>query len=79
MDRDKTILKAVPLLIGIGFLLSACAADPGYDPTAYRYDYDYPLYGSPDYDYWGGCGDWHRRWDHGHEGHGFDGHGHDYH
>jgi hypothetical protein len=72
MNRGKTMLKAIPLLIGMGLLLSACAADPGYDASAFVDEYDYPAYGSLEYDYWGGWGggDWHHRWNHGHDDHG---------
>jgi hypothetical protein len=80
MNRGKMTLKAIPLLIGIGIVLSACAADSGYDASAY--DYNYPIYGYLDFDYWGGCCDrdrheFHDRDDHGfgeHGGHGFGGH-----
>ena len=83
MNRGRIMTKAIPLLIGIGLFLSACAAEPGYYGAS-PYAYDDPIYGLPTYEYdsWGG---WHHGWDHGpgdhgHEapggwGHGFAGHG----
>jgi hypothetical protein len=80
MTQGKSFWKAMPLLIGGAVLLSACAADPGYNSSAVAYgyptyvypEYEYPSYGFFDFDYWGG-GDWHRHWDrddHGwHDGH----------
>jgi hypothetical protein len=78
----KTVTTTTPLLIGVGLFLSACAADPGYDPPTYAYGYSYPypypVDGSLYFDY-GGWGGWHHGWDHGHWdhagwGHGFAGH-----
>jgi len=74
MNRGRIVTMAIPLLIGIGLFLSACAVESDYDASAYAYDY--APYGSLDFDYGGDWGDWHRGWDH---GHGFDGggdHGH---
>jgi hypothetical protein len=31
------VTTTTPLLIGVGLFLSACAADPGYDPPTYAY------------------------------------------
>ena len=73
MNRVRIITRAIPLLIGIGLSLSACAVQPG----GYVYDGypDYPVYGSFDFDY-GGWGGWHHGWDHSHWDHGgFGGHG----
>ena len=78
MIRGKMATKAMPLLIGIGFLLSACAESADYRAPAYAYGE--PAYSSLDYG-WGG---WHHGWDHGHwdgrgefhdEAHGGFGHG----
>jgi len=74
-------MKSLFLLIGLGFLLSACAVEPAYGPPpVYGYDYPDPVYGFYD----GGWGGWHHGWDHGHGfrahgapghfGHGFGGH-----
>jgi len=66
MSRSRTVKKALPLLIGVGLLMSACAAEPG-DP-GYAYD---PYYASLDYDYGGGwAGGWHHGWGPGHGDHG---------
>jgi hypothetical protein len=72
----------MPLLIGIGLLLSGCVESVDYGPPVYGYDY--PAYGSLYVDGWGG---WHHGWNHGHWdadrevahagggwGHGFAGH-----
>jgi hypothetical protein len=72
MRRSKTTLKAMLVLIGAAAVLSACAADPGYDSSAFAYGYPvygdppygYPAYGYFEYDYWGN--DWHRHWGHDH-------------
>jgi hypothetical protein len=70
MNRGRIVTMAIPLLIGSGLLLSACASEPDYAAPAYAYDYpDYP-YGSLDFDYWGGGG-----WGHDHRGGGDHGHG----
>src|SRR5437868_3216088 len=67
---------AIPPLIGIALLLSACA-----EGADYRGGYGYPAYSSF---YGGGWEGWHHGWDHGHwdghrdfghEGHGGWGHG----
>jgi len=56
-------IATLPLLVGIGVLLSACVETIGYgDPVS---GYAYPAYG------YGGWGGWHHGWDHGH----WDGHG----
>jgi hypothetical protein len=84
MKRGRILTRALPLLIGIGLFLSACAVQPG----GYVYDGypSYPVYGAFDFDY-GGWGGWHHGWDHSHwnhggfgghagfGGHGFGGHG----
>lgn len=80
MNRGKIALTVTPLLIGVGIALSACAADSDYAGnagyTGYTYDYNYPAYGSLDFDYWGGCcGDHHGFGDHGSGDHGFGDHG----
>jgi hypothetical protein len=70
MTHGRTMTKAMPLLIGAGLLLSACAADSEYGPSAYNE----PVYGTVDYDYggWGGWGGWGH--DHGWRGHSMGGH-----
>jgi hypothetical protein len=75
MNGGRTVTKAIPLLIGIGLILSACAVGPDDGAPAYTYgEYADPIYGSVDFDYGGwGHGGWHHGWDHGHEDHG--GHG----
>jgi hypothetical protein len=78
MNRGRMVTKAIPLLIGIGLFLSACAVEPDYGAPAYAYDD--PIYGSLDFDYGGWGGGWHHGWDHGHgelghEAHGGWGHG----
>jgi hypothetical protein len=84
MKRGRVITKALPLLLGVGLLLSACAVEPGYAAPAYPYGYSDPYYGSLDLGWGGGWGGWHHGWDHGHGyrghmarggvGHGFAGH-----
>jgi hypothetical protein len=72
MTRNTSTLRAILVLAGAAAVLTACAADPGYDSSAFAYGYPaygappygYPAYGFFDYDYWGG--DWHRHWDHDH-------------
>jgi hypothetical protein len=57
VNRGRVTTKAIPLLIGIGLFLSACAVEPDYGAPAYTYDgYADPIYGSLDFDYggWGG-------------------------
>lgn len=66
MNRKITTM-AIPLLIGTGLFLSACAVESDYDASAYAYDY--APYGSLDFDYGGG-------WDRGHDFHGGGDHGH---
>ena len=73
MSRDR-MATTLPVLVGLGLLLSACAesvgysapvsgyVDPAYDPAAYGYAY--PAYDSLNVG-WGG---WHHGWDHGHWG-----------
>ena len=62
MSRSKMLKTALPLLIGVGLFVSACAAQPG-DP-GYNY-------ASLDYDYGGGWdGGWHHGWGVGHGDHG---------
>jgi hypothetical protein len=70
--RSKATLKMVLMLAGAAALLTACAADPGYDSSQFAYGYPvyqdppygYPAYGYFDFDDWGG--DWHRGWEHDH-------------
>jgi hypothetical protein len=69
------------VLLGVGIFVSSCAAAPDYEPPAAVSQYDYPAYGSLDFDYWGGARDWHHHWDHDHWdddhwNHEHDGHGH---
>jgi len=72
MRRSKSTLPAMLVLAGAALALSACAADTDYDPADFAYGYPlyadpppgYPVYGTFDYDDWGG--DWHRHWDHDH-------------
>ena len=53
MNCRRTITKAIPLLLSVGLVLSACAAGPHYGAAAYPgvysgyqgYPYD-PVYGS---------------------------------
>src|ERR1700719_2678742 len=63
MNRG-TRAKALPVLIGIGLLLSACVESVGYGVPVSGYAYS--AYYAP-YRGWGG---WHHGWDHGH----WDGH-----
>jgi hypothetical protein len=82
MNRGRMTTKTIPLLIGIGLFLSACAVEPDYGAPAYAYGD--PNYGSLDFDYGGWGGGWHHGWDrgrgdYGHAagggwGHGFAGH-----
>ena len=67
MNRGKMTLEVIPLLIGIGIVLSACVVEPGYNAYGYGYGYNYPVYSSLNFDYWGGCcrHDFHDRGDHG--------------
>ena len=74
-NRAKTALTAVSLLLCTGILLSGCAEAPAYAPPAHVYEYEYPAYGSLDFDYWGGWRDWHHDWDHDHDDHGHGEHG----
>jgi hypothetical protein len=86
MNRGRLMTKTIPLLLGIGLAVSACAVEPDYGSPAYG-AYPEPVYGSLDFDYggWGGWGGGHHGWDHGHGdhghvahagfGHGFAGHG----
>ena len=66
MKCSRTTTTVIPLLIGIGLLLSACVESGYYGAPVYSYGY--PAYSSL---YYGGWGGWHRGWDHGH----WDGHG----
>src|SRR3979490_2816772 len=58
MKRNRVATSAIPLLIGIGLLLSACAEGDGYRGGP-AYGYGYPAYGSF---YGGGWEGWHRGW-----------------
>jgi hypothetical protein len=77
MKWNTAITKSIPLLLGIGLSLSACAGAPDYGPVAYgSYGGDgEPLYGSLGPDYGGWDGGFHGHFDHDrfHE-HGFAGH-----
>ena len=76
MTRSTSTLRAILVLAGAAAVLTACAADPGYDSSAFAYGdptYGAPPYGAPPYGYpaygffdddWGG--DWQRHWDHDH-------------
>lgn len=74
MNLNRTVTKALPLLLGVGLVLSACAAASGYGAAPYAYNgytgyYDDPGYDSLDF----GFGDFDhfrhdRDFDHGHEG-----------
>ena len=66
MNHGRVMTKAMPLLIGIGLFLSACAAESDYGAPAYA-EFDYGDYG----DY----GGWHHGWGHGFGHGGFGGHG----
>jgi hypothetical protein len=74
MKRSRAV-RAIPLLIGFGILLSACAVEPDYGPPGYGYAD--PVYGSLDFDYggWDGWGFRHHGSDHGLVGHAGWGHG----
>ena len=75
MNCRRTITKAIPLLLSVGLVLSACAAEPDYGAAAYPgvysgyqgYPYD-PVYGSLGFGV-GGLDDFHHDRDFGH-GHG---------
>jgi hypothetical protein len=81
---ERAMIKAIPLLIGLGIAASACTAEADYGAPPYAYGDPYPVVGSLDFDY-GGWSGWHHGWDHGHWdhghfahsgwGHGFAGHG----
>ena len=74
MTRGKGTLRSALILAGAAVVLSACAADPGYDSTAFEggypvygpAPYGYPAYGYFGFDDW--AGDWHHR-DHWHGSH----------
>jgi hypothetical protein len=77
VNRVSKITKAIPLLLGVGFLLSACGTAPGYGDS-YTYNgyagYPYnPIYSALDF----GVGDFHhdRDFHYGHDGYGFAQHG----
>jgi hypothetical protein len=74
MTHGRTMTKAMPLLIGAGLLLSACAANSDYGPPPSAYND--PVYGTVDFDYgdWGGWGGYHGY--HGWRGHSIGGHPH---
>jgi hypothetical protein len=55
MNHGRTMRRAIPLLIGAGLALSACAADSGYYTSSYGYNV--PIYGD-----WNG---WHDDGPHG--------------
>jgi hypothetical protein len=63
MNWSRLLVSGLPLVLGIGLLLSGCIAEPfgygGYDEVGY-------------YDGWGG---WHHGWDHSHWDHGGGEHG----
>src|SRR5260221_14710331 len=56
MTHGRTTTKTMPLLIGAGLFLSACAASTEYGPSPYATNE--PIYGTLDFDYgdWGGGG-----------------------
>src|SRR5258706_16485904 len=56
MIHGRTTTKTMPLLIGAGLFLSACAASTEYGPSPYATNE--PIYGTLDFDYgdWGGWG-----------------------
>jgi hypothetical protein len=74
MRRSTSTFKALLVLAGAAVVLTACAADPGYDSSQFAYGYPawedppfgYPGYGSFGYDGW--AGDWHHH-DHWHGHH----------
>ena len=68
MMHGRTTTKTVLLLIGLGLLLSACAAEPDYGAPGYAYGY--PIEGGLDFDYVGGWGGWHHDWAHRDHAHG---------
>jgi hypothetical protein len=68
MKWHTAITKSIPLLLGIGLSLSACAVAPDYGPVAYG------SYGGLDYGGWDGGFYGHFDHDRFHE-HGFAGHG----
>src|SRR5258707_10910473 len=61
MASSRIATTMAPLLIAVGFFLSACAERVDYGAPAYAYGY--PAYNSLDVVGWGG---WHHGWDHGH-------------
>ncbi len=71
MNRGRIMTKAIPLLIGSGLFLSACAAEPDYGAPDYAYTD--PIYGSLDFED-GGFGHF-RHFDHDHGFHDGFGHG----
>ena len=80
MNRSGKITKAIPLLLGIGFLLSACGTAPGYGAVDYPYGYNGyvgypydPIYSSLDFGFGGFHHD--RDFHHGPDGHMFGQHG----
>jgi hypothetical protein len=68
----RSTLKVMPTLAGSAVVLTACAADPGYDSSQFAHGYpawDDPPYGCPGYGYfdyghfdYDWAGDWHHRW-----------------
>jgi hypothetical protein len=52
MNRSRTITKAIPLLLGVGLLVSACATAPDYGAAAYPNAYNgyYSSYNGYPYD-----------------------------
>ncbi len=82
MNCRRTITKAIPLLLSVGFVVSACATVPDYGTAAYPYAYSGyyngyegypydPIYGSFGFGF-GGFDHFHRERDfgHGHDDHG---------
>jgi hypothetical protein len=53
MNRYSAFVKAMPLLLGAGLMLSACSAAPDYGANSYSYVYngdaDYPYDGTYDW------------------------------